>query len=998
MPARSQQYKWAASLVFWTCAVLSATTALGQRYPFFNIGIEQGLVQSQVFSLTQDSAGHLWAGTLGGLSCYDGHAFHTYTMREGLPSNTITNVCCDKQGRICIGTARGLSIYDGFRFRNYNFSSPDNPKGNAVMQLSHGAGGILWCVAGDKLYMLRNGKITPVETPIAAGRITALRTIGPDVLVGIAAQRSVYRYRLGRWDSLALPEEKPHYVFKIYEDAAKRLILLAGDGVYRYAESSWSRLLERRSNKEPMYYSFAEGLNGGYWISTSSGVIRLTDSSAPQYFNRKTGLTDLLVYDLMRDHEGNLWMATNGEGLYRFSGAAFTAVDERMGLDGPQVSSIVQAGSGVVYLGTYDGGLYRYDGATAKRVAIPGGPARSAVSCLELRGQTLWIGTQGMGLWRYNIERGAMSRYEDERIGPTVLSMIQNDDGIWLGNGKGILLVANDSLHLLPLKQPAEAFTFIGKDSILLGTMDGLMCYSHDTLTRFYTHSGADNGQVVCITALGSRIWIGTSDNGLFGYDMRTGRNVHITRKEGLRSDFIYNVYAAPDGTVWVGTGFGICRINPSGMRPTVTFYGRNAGITGMESNRNAVRPLEDGSIWFGTTGGALLYHPQNAVAVTRPVSLQLQHVALFGEAVKDTDWYKGISPIYGVPQSLRLPWRQNNLSFSFNAVSLSGDESIAYRYRLDGLPAPWSEWSPTNTVTFSALPPGHYELQVQCSIDGTHPQPKVLRYPFEIITPFHKTTLFYILIIVGCIVLGVGLQYLAARGKRRRLAQLAAVRREEQARVRQRTAEDFHDEVGNKLTRINVLTNVLRSKIGAVPEATRLIDQIQDNAAQLYGGTRDILWALQPSNDNLYQVMHRIRDFGRDLFGDTDTGFEMEEVPAQWKDYRLPMDASRNLIMIFKEALNNVLKYAGATRVVIASLMQDGELLIFMRDNGEGFECAGIKRGQGLTNMETRARRLGGSLEIESGKGRGTNITLKLKIPSSKGVFINDKPPFLTR
>ncbi len=691
-------------------------------------------------------------------------------------------------------------------------------------------------------------------------------------------------------------------------------------------------------------------------------------------------------------------MATNGEGLYRFSGAAFTTVDERAGLDGPQVSSIVQDERGTTYFGTYDGGLYRYACNQAQRIAIPGGAERSPVSCLELRDNTLWIGTQGVGLWRYNTVSGIMNRYDDERIGPTVLMMTQDTSGIWLGNGKSILLAAHDSLHQLPVKQSAEAFALIGRDSVLLGTPDGLMLYNHDTVTPFRTHSAADSGMVVCMMVHGSSVWIGTSDNGLFGYDMHTGRNIHITRKEGLRSDFIYNVYAAPDGAVWAGTGFGICHINPSGPRPVVTFYGHNAGITGMESNRNAVRPLPDGSIWFGTTGGAVLYHPQNAVAVTKPLSLQLQSVTLFGEAVKDTNWYQGLSPVYGVPQALRLPWRQNNLSFSFNAISLSGDDAISYRYRLEGLPAPWSEWSTNNSVTFSALPPGHYELQVQCSADGIRPQPQMLRYPFEIITPFHKTTLFYLLIIVGCIVLGVGLQYLAARGKRRRLAHIEAVRRDEQARVRQRTAEDFHDEVGNKLTRINVLTNVLRSKIGMMPDATRLIDQIQDNAGQLYGGTRDILWALQPSNDNLYQVMHRIRDFGHDLFGDTDILFEMEDVPAQWKDSRLPMDASRNLIMIFKEALNNVLKYAGASRVVIASLMQDGELLIYLRDNGEGFDSGSIKRGQGLTNMETRAKRLGATLKIESAERRGTSITLSLKIPSLRGTIMNGIPPYLTR
>ncbi len=969
------------------CSVFCAVTGCAQRYPFFNIGIEQGLVQSQVFTLTQDAAGHLWAGTFGGLSCFDGKAFHTYTMREGLPSNTITALCSNRRGELCIGTARGLSIYNGHSFRNYSFSGPDNPKENVVMQVSTMPDGNLWCIAGHKLYTLREGKITPIGTPATANMLSALGATDDGIWVGAAGSRSIYRLRGSAWDSLMLPQSLPLHVSRIYADAARRIVLLTTAGIYRLKGAAWTRLLVRNNPKAPLYYAMAETRDGSYWVSTSTGVVRLSDR-APQYFNRKNGLTDLLVYDLLRDAEGNLWMATNGEGLYRFSGAAFTAVDERMGLDAPQVSSIAQDPQGAVYFGTYDGGLYRYRAGKAVRVPFPGGPSRMLVSCMELRDAMLWIGTQGLGLLRYDTRSGTVSRYNDERIGPSVLMMAQDSSGIWLSNGRSVFLAARDTLREITARNSAETFCNIGRDSLLLSTSEGLLLHSHDTVVRFRTNSAADSGQIVCMTCRSGTIWIGTSDNGLFGYTLAGGKTVHISRRDGLRSDFIYNVYAAPDGSVWAGTGYGICHIVPAPSRPAVTFYGRNAGLTGMESNRNAVLPLRDGSIWFGTTGGALLYRPGNDVAVVKPGSLQLQNIALFGEPVRDTGWYRGVSPLYGVPQHLRLPWQQNNLSFSFNAISLSGDDALKYRYRLEGLPAPWSEWGTGTSVNFSALPPGKYELQVQCSADGITAQPQMLRYPFEIITPFHKTTLFYFLIALACIVLGVGLQYLAARGKRRRLAQLDAVRREEQARVRQRTAEDFHDEVGNKLTRINVLTNVLRSKIGPAPDTARLIDQIQDNAGQLYGGTRDILWALQPSNDSLFQVMHRIRDFGRDLFGDTDTQFEMEDVPPSWKEYRLPMDASRNLIMIFKEALNNVLKYAGATRVVMASFMQDGSLMLLLHDNGEGFASDEIKRGQGLNNMETRARRLDGALDIESAPGKGTRITLRIKIPLNKGLL----------
>ncbi len=212
-------------------------------------------------------------------------------------------------------------------------------------------------------------------------------------------------------------------------------------------------------------------------------------------------------------------------------------------------------------------------------------------------------------------------------------------------------------------------------------------------------------------------------------------------------------------------------------------------------------------------------------------------------------------------------------------------------------------------------------------------------------------------------------------------------LRREEQAKVRQRTAEDFHDEVGNKLTRINVLTNVLTQKLGEVsPDKKRLIEQIQENTAQLYSGTKDILWSLQATNDNLYEILHRIRDFGNELFSDTHISFSFTGNEQDWQQYKLPLDMSRNLIMIFKEALNNCLKYADATKVTMdAELKEGGILHIALTDDGKGFNIEEVIKGNGLNNMRNRAARLKGKLYIDSKPGKGTVINLHFRLPAKQ-------------
>ncbi len=248
---------------------------------------------------------------------------------------------------------------------------------------------------------------------------------------------------------------------------------------------------------------------------------------------------------------------------------------------------------------------------------------------------------------------------------------------------------------------------------------------------------------VQCFIMQGKYIWMGSSDYGVIRYNTETGKALVINKSNGLRSDFIYNIIADNDGNIWVGTGFGIHKIRMNDHdEPQITFYGRAQGITGMESNINSVLKLPDGSIWFGTTNGALHYQPHMAVVSSSPTSIALQSVKLSGENTIEPSYYDSTDNWYGVPYHLRLPYKKNNISFTFQAITLSGAQQVLYRYRMDGLDAPWSDWSTTNSVTYSALPPGKYIFHVQCK-NAEGQTDHELTYAFEIITPFQKTSWF---------------------------------------------------------------------------------------------------------------------------------------------------------------------------------------------------------------------------------------------------------------
>lgn len=991
-----------------------ALSTRAQRLPFFNLSIESGLAQSQATCLAQDKLGRLWIGTLGGLSCYDGASFTTYSARDGLPSGTVMSLAAHPDGSVWAGTTRGLVRFNGRHFSSIRFPKISEAP-PAVPRLVVDGGGRAWCLSGGKVFRIVRDSAQALQTSKAP--ITALAVARNGAVLFGSGTAGIFRIEKGevpRRIATGLSEPAP-FIQRIFESASGEILLLATKGLLRVDQGIPIPFLVA-GKPLPAYFftSATQAPDGSLWLGTRSGALRITDTSV-RVLRRRDGLSDNLIYEALTDREGHLWLASDGQGLFRFSGSAFETVDESAGLPSAQVMAIAANKKGTLFFGTYDAGLFSYYAGKVSAVSFPDEMIPSITALAVALDSTLWIGTRGAGLWTLKGRRLQQSLIDG---GPSPQGAVgalfihpQTGELYASLEAKASVLRAGRFETITGVGAMVQDFLALGTDSLLLATVGGLKLLHSGKVALFKTGGPADSAVPQCITRRGHELWIGTADKGVLCFDTRTRQTTAIDRADGLRSDFVYNLVVDRDGAVWAGTGNGIHRIrlryttlrsekeNGDGhkvqgtlrrVEPMVQYFGKSYGVTGMESNQRASLMMPDGSLWFGTTAGAVHYKPGAGDGVSgqivhrAPVSLALQNVQVAGTDSFPASLYDNREPVYGVPTGLRIPWSKRSMTVRFHAVSLGGPEEMLYRYRLDDASL-WSAWSPEATVTFSALPPGRHVLEVECSTDGRQAR-RALRYPFVVETPFHRTPLFYVLIGAVCIGAGVGLQALAARRRRAHDRELEELRREEQAKVRQRTAEDFHDEVGNTITRMTVLTSVLQSKVKE-PEAVRIIEQIRENAGRLYSGTRDILWSLKPGADNLWEILHRIRDFGQDLFGDTDVQFVFSGSDERWRAHRLSLDWSRNLTMIFKEALNNALKYAGASRVELSAVLAEDNLLtIRLRDNGKGFDTTERRGGHGLQNMRTRAGRLGGIMEVKSEPGAGTELTLRFKIPQSAG------------
>ena len=183
---------------------------------------------------------------------------------------------------------------------------------------------------------------------------------------------------------------------------------------------------------------------------------------------------------------------------------------------------------------------------------------------------------------------------------------------------------------------------------------------------------------------------------------------------------------------------------------------------------------------------------------------------------------------------------------------------------------------------------------------------------------------------------------------------------------------------MGNKLTRISILSDVLISKKNA-DEQKKLIEQIKENVQALYRSSKDIIWSLNPEHDDLKFIAEHICEIGADFFSNSEIEFECSLKLTINQHYKVPLDFSRNLQMIAKEIFNNCIKHSQASKLEFKVEEIEGQFwLIQFIDNGKGFTEADFK-GNGLKNIKTRAKRIGAEFDLQSNSG-GTVIQLKLK------------------
>lgn len=214
--------------------------------------------------------------------------------------------------------------------------------------------------------------------------------------------------------------------------------------------------------------------------------------------------------------------------------------------------------------------------------------------------------------------------------------------------------------------------------------------------------------------------------------------------------------------------------------------------------------------------------------------------------------------------------------------------------------------------------------------------------------------------------------------------AQIEKAREQEREVFRKKSAADFHDEAGNKITKITLYTEMARNEMNNKMKLDDYLKKIQLNVSGLSSGMRDFLWVLDPHKDSLFETILRLKDFGDSILTETGVDFTIKGMQADFDAIVLPLNTRRDILQIFKEAINNCAKYAEASEVILDTIVTEQFIEISISDNGKGFEPSveKVKNKYGLTIMHERAKNIDADLKIHSSKNEGTRIFLKFNMP----------------
>lgn len=973
------------SVLFLLAAACSTAFALDPRksltqYSHTSWTQQHGLPQDTIRAITQTTDGYLWLGTDEGLARFDGYEFVSFSKANGdLPTNSITALAAMADGSLWIGTSNGLAQYRDHHFRTFTIKQglPDN----SITALYSDHEGTLWVVAGLYLSRYQNGQFTNYK-PESDIPVSSVRAVCEDRHhdLWVAGFSRVVKMSGGKFLTMVQPDVlQGMVVLSMISDRDGNLWIGGNQGIIeRKADGSIRKYTLRDGLPDPSVRALWQDREGNIWAGTNNGFARWeSDGFATSH---EADRDADLVRCLFEDREGNLWIGSNS-GLMRLRSDIFTVYGEAEGLPSDEPNTVFQDRTGRVWVGFHDSGLMLFSGGTRKVFTTRDGfPDNDVFQIREARNGDLLISTRA-GLSRMEGTHFRNYTPPDPLGRRGMFDAMEDSQGrLWLATpgGLGMLRGSNFQIvvpgglllidFIVTLCEGRDGTIWAGTygkglwkikgtEQRLLTTADGL---SSDEIRSLYQDSEGT-------------LWIATFGGGLNAW--RDGQFFHYTAKDGLPSDNVAQI--SDDGqSLWLSTARGISRISKSQLRDfsehrTTRLEPENFGVEdGLRSAQCAPgypkagggTRTADGRLWFTTGRGLAVLDP--GVRKQAPLAPVVQFVDMTANG----------DPV-DLSRTARLAPSSERLQIRYTGIFLGAPERVQYSYKLDRLDKNWVPAGNRRVINYNSLSHGKYRFTVQAMLPGGPANQR--SYAFEVLPQYYETAWFRLL----CAVLVAAGAWAVYRLRLRQIRYRFSLVLDERARL----AREIHDTLAQGFVGISSQLDAVAMCLpdDKLPARTYLDLARRMARHSLTEARRSVMDLRAAALDG--QGLATAIESGTRMWT-AGSGVRVDVVVDDGTPCELPEEVEQHLLRITQEAVTNVLKHAGASRIWVKLHAEARKLYLRIGDDGRGFEQADVFHSRGghfgLIGMRERAERLGGELHLSSHLGEGTEVEVMVPLP----------------
>jgi len=973
--------------------VFCSTKVIRETGHFRQIATRDGLSHQNITSVFQDNRDYIWVSTSDGLNLLNGknskNFFHDSGKKTSLSANNCWMMSETPKGDVLIASEGGL---DAYRFSDNSFRKflPGNIPVHQVVKDRHNH---IWVSTFDQLFeMSASGNIIRDWTKQLSGKgdiQLIIEDFSGHIRVLKNYQLNILTPGTGTVENNLHNPRKLNYLdlrIRSYDFDKQTGIqwFLTENGELLKFNRQNEILISIHTKPEWYFTRLFISVHGQLWIGTlGKGLFcfRESENSFIQYSHQE-GLSESIcgnvINSIMEDRHRNLWIGTN-QGLCVLP-ESLPAVrtfrnwgTEKYLPEMPVEITALHLEENELWAGSWGNGLYQLNTINSKKERINCGKSDIENMIWDvLPDHTgLWFGSYG-GLYRYSfsgnrvISCRSWPSYPVKKDSVAAIRLFKDrKNQIWvsfLGN-YGLMCFNPATKDFAYFNQnTSPSFGFPHFDAIT-ESKDGRIFFGHQNrrgllffdpgLHQFKTLPGFGDYSN-CLLADGGCLWVG-SKNGLYLITNKGHVIRHYTRNDGLPNNQVNAIVKDGKGRLWAGTDNGIFYVD------------RNRGIRAL-NEPDLASGKEIHKAYFDFKSGQIWFVSQHFVFAFNPDSLQIPETNLRPEVTRILAG--GVFLETGNQSTPEIGSETKSISFEFDAPCFFQPGVVRFSHKLVGLETGWSAESPGLTASYSNLSHGKYTFCVKGTIDGIKwfVAPNV---SFEIALPVYRQTWFIVTLICSIIILlslSVILYY---------QVQLARIRYGQN--IRNKISEDIHDDISLGLTRIVWQTEMLLGKKETGPEAFKMtLHNILSTARETASKLSEIVWAINPTHENLASFLAYLRHYSGSLLSELDLSFEID-FPESIPDQKMDAMLVRNLFLIAKESLNNAIRHSGSTKITISFILPEGgKFQMKISDDGKGFRMGETSDfGNGLTNIKNRSEKIRAKFSLQSEPGKGCSVLI---------------------